>query len=234
MIAVRKARDRGLTNIGWLKSYHTFSFGEYYDPKHMNFRSLRVINEDWVKGGKGFDTHPHRDMEIITYVLEGSLEHKDSMGNGSVIKPGEVQLMRAGTGVAHSEHNHSKNKEVHLYQIWILPDKQGLKPDYQQKEFPIRENHNRLHLVVSKDGRENSLRIHQDADLFITYFSQSGQIDYLIKPNRYVWFQVAKGKIKVNETLVQEGDGLAISAESKLEIRAQDQDESEFLLFDLT
>jgi hypothetical protein len=232
MIQIRPAKERGHANHGWLDTYHTFSFSDYYDPKFMGFRSLRVINEDWVKPGYGFPTHPHRDMEIITYVLEGSLEHKDSMGTGSVIRPGEVQKMSAGTGVRHSEFNHSKSEPVHLLQIWILPEKEGLKPMYEQKTIPAEEKQGKLRLVGSPKGGNGSVTISQDVELYATELAAGQSVEHTLEKGRYAWLQVARGKITVNGQELQAGDGAAISAEPKLQL-AGVGDSSEVLLFDL-
>ncbi|HXB19839.1 MAG TPA: pirin family protein [Candidatus Solibacter sp.] len=232
MIYVRKAAERGHINHGWLDTHHTFSFGDYHDPKHMGFRSLRVINEDWVQAGHGFPTHPHRDMEIITYVLEGSLEHKDSMGTGSVIRPGEVQKMSAGTGVRHSEFNHSKSEAVHLLQIWIVPEKSGIKPNYEQKVIPAEEKKGKLRLVASRDGRDNSVKVYQDAELYATELAASQTINYQPGAGRHSWIQVARGKVTVNGKDLEAGDGAAIAQEPKVQI-VGGADQSELLLFDL-
>src|SRR3989338_3086106 len=231
MIQIRKAGERGHANHGWLDTYHTFSFADYQDPKHMGFRSLRVINEDRVEPGQGFGTHGHRDMEIITCILEGELEHKDSMGNGAVIRPGEVQRMSAGTGVTHSEFNPSKTKPVHLLQIWILPDKANLTPSYEQREFKSQNRKNRLCLVASGKPREDAVKIHQDADLYSSLLDGGKKLEYGLDKNRYAWIQVARGSLRVNEVLLQAGDGAAISKEEKLKISGES--DSEFLLFDM-
>ena len=232
MIQIRKAEDRGHASHGWLDTYHTFSFADYYDPSYMGFRSLRVINEDWVQGGHGFPAHPHRDMEIITYVLEGSLEHKDSMGTGAVIRPGEVQKMSAGTGVRHSEFNHSKSEPVHLLQIWIMPEKNGIKPNYEQKVIPAEEKKGQLKLVASHDGRNNTVRIHQDAELYAAELATSQSIEYQPGEGRHSWIQIARGKVSVNGKELRAGDGAAIVQEPNLQIVGK-AGQSEFLLFDL-
>jgi len=232
MIYVRKATERGHINHGWLDTHHTFSFGDYHDPNHMGFRSLRVINEDWVQAGHGFPTHPHRDMEIITYVLEGSLEHKDSMGTGSVIRPGEVQKMSAGTGVRHSEFNHSKSEAVHLLQIWIVPEKSGIQPNYEQKAVPAEEKKGKLRLVASRDGRDNSVTVYQDAELYATELAPAQAINYKPSQDRHSWIQVARGKVTVNGKDLEAGDGAAIAQEPNVQIVGQ-ADQSELLLFDL-
>src|SRR5205809_7896778 len=192
MIQIRRAGERGHANHGWLDTYHTFSFSDYYDPKFMGFRSLRVINEDWVQPGYGFPTHPHRDMEIITYVLEGSLEHKDSMGTGSVIRPGEVQKMSAGTGVRHSEFNPSPTEPAHLLQIWLTPERRGLTPGYEQKAFPEGERRNRWRLVASRDGRDGSVTIHQDAAMYVTSLDAGKEVTHSLPPGRHAWLQVIR------------------------------------------
>jgi hypothetical protein len=232
MIYVRNAEERGHANHGWLDTHYTFSFSDYYDPKHMGFRSLRVINEDWVQAGHGFPAHPHRDMEIITYVLEGSLEHKDSMGTGSVIRPGEVQKMSAGSGVRHSEFNHSKSEPVHLLQIWIVPEKSGIQPNYEQKVVPAEEKKGKLRLVASRDGRDNTVTVYQDAELYASELSASQTVEYELPEDRYAWIQVARGKVTVNGKELQAGDGAAITKEPKLQITGS-ADQSELLLFDL-
>lgn len=231
MIYIRKAGERGHFDFGWLDTYHTFSFGDYYDPRFMGFRSLRVINEDRVHPGRGFPTHGHRDMEIITYVLEGALEHKDSMGTGEVIRPGEVQKMSAGTGVQHSEYNHSKSEPVHLLQIWIVPDETGLKPAYEQKKFDDEGKKNRLRLVASPGGGDDLITVHQDARLYAALIEPARQILHELETNRHAWVQVARGAIEVNGQLLNQGDGAAISEEKRLTITGQEP--SEFLLFDL-
>jgi redox-sensitive bicupin YhaK (pirin superfamily) len=228
MIRVRKADERGHFNHGWLNTYHTFSFADYHDPDFMGFRSLRVINEDYVTAGQGFGTHGHRDMEIVTYVLEGALRHADSMGTGSVIRPGEVQRMSAGTGVMHSEKNAS-NEPVHLLQIWILPERHGIRPEYEQKEFPPSERDGKLRLVASHDGRDGSLTIHQDADLYTTTLRDGASVAFDFRPNRYGWLQVARGSVSLNGQSLNAGDGAAIEKETKVTIAG----DGEALLFDL-
>jgi quercetin 2,3-dioxygenase len=231
MIIIRKSEERGHFNHGWLNTYHTFSFDQYYDPRFMGFRSLRVINEDFVAAGRGFPTHGHRDMEIITYVLEGALEHKDSMGTGSVILPGDVQKMSAGTGVRHSEYNQSKDESVHLLQIWIMPDTDGIKPDYQQKRFEDAEKRGRLRLIASTDGGDGSITIKQDARVFATLLDPSEQVVHDLKPNRHAWVQVARGAVELNGKLLNQGDGAAASEETSLTIVGQEP--ADVLLFDL-
>ena len=228
MITIRKSNDRGHFDHGWLDTYHTFSFGDYRDPQHMGFRVLRVINEDWVAPGTGFGMHPHRDMEIITYVLDGELAHKDSMGNGSVIRPGEVQRMSAGTGVRHSEMNPSPAQWLHLLQIWILPDRAGITPSYEQKMFEPSERRGRLRLVASPDGAEGSVTIHQDVRLYATLLDDQ-EVSHTFDKGRYGWLHVARGNATVNGIDLPAGDGAAISDESKLIIGGQ----GEVLLFDL-
>ena len=232
MITVRPSSERGHGRHGWLDTYHTFSFSDYYDPKHMGFRSLRVINEDWVQPGYGFPTHPHRDMEIITYVLEGSLEHKDSMGTGSVIRPGEVQKMSAGTGVRHSEFNHSKSEPVHLYQIWILPEKEGIQPNYEQKDIPAEEKQGKLRLVASPAGGSSAVKLYQDAELYTAALNKAESVEYILNDGRYAWVQVARGEVNINGQTLKAGDGAAVAKEEKLQISGS-ADASEVLVFDL-
>jgi redox-sensitive bicupin YhaK (pirin superfamily) len=231
MIAVRKSKDRGHADHGWLDTRFTFSFAEYFDPEHVQFRTLRVMNDDRVSGGGGFPTHPHRDMEIVTYVLEGALAHKDSMGNGSTIKPGDVQYMSAGTGVAHSEFNASQTEPVHLYQIWMFPDKNGYKPAYDQKYFSPEDKRGKLRLLVSPDGREGSVKIRQDNDLYATILGAGEKVKHELKPGRHAYVQVARGSVTLNGKKLETGDGAAISEEKTLEIVGAD--EAEVLLFDL-
>ncbi len=231
MIKLRKANDRGHFDFGWLDTYHTFSFGDYYDPSHMAFRSLRVINEDVVAPGRGFPRHGHRDMEIFTYILQGALQHRDSMGNGSVIRPGDVQRMSAGTGVTHSEANGSSDEPVHLLQIWILPAQEGIEPDYEEKKFPTEEKRNRLRLIISPDGDDGAVRINQDARVYASVLDQGQEVVHQLEPRRHAWVQVAAGTVVVNDIELNQGDGAAVSEESSLKIAAQDQ--SEILLFDL-
>src|SRR5688500_10677050 len=207
MITIRQSNQRGHFDHGWLNTYHTFSFDQYYDPRYMGFRSLRVINEDFVAAGRGFPMHAHRDMEIITYILEGALKHEDSMGNGSVIRPGDVQRMTAGTGVRHSEQNASMDESVHLLQIWILPHTNGLDPGYEQKVFSKDELHNRFRLIASSDGREGSVTVHQDISLLASKVDEGERADYAISPTRYGWLQVARGAIEVNGEKAKQGDG---------------------------
>jgi quercetin 2,3-dioxygenase len=232
MVNVRYAGNRGVTNLGWLDSRHSFSFGHYYDPEHMGFGPLRVINQDRVRPGAGFDTHGHRDMEIVSYVLDGALEHKDSIGTGSVIRPGDVQVMSAGTGIRHSEFNHSKQEPVHFLQIWLLPDKQGLPPRYDQKSFADVEKRGRLRLVGSPDGRDGSIVIHQDAKLFASLLDDGEAVNHSIEPGRKAWVQVIRGAVAVNGEALRAGDGAAVERESNIAVTAR-ADGSEILLFDL-
>ncbi|MEL7075574.1 MAG: pirin family protein [Cyanobacteria bacterium J06629_2] len=232
MITVRPQDQRGVANFGWLDSRHSFSFGQYYDPNHMGFASLRVINEDKVTPAQGFGTHGHRDMEIISYVLAGELEHRDSIGNGSVIRPGDVQRMSAGTGVRHSEFNASKENPVHFLQIWILPETQGLEPSYEEKNFSSEIEQGKLTLVGSRDGRDNSVTIHQDVNLYLGSVGKSDRLNYQIAEDRAVWLQVTQGKVKLNEQLLEAGDGAAISDETEIAIAGSSLD-SEILMFDM-
>jgi redox-sensitive bicupin YhaK (pirin superfamily) len=231
MLAIRHSEDRGLANFGWLDSRHTFSFGHYHDPNFMGFGPLRVINEDRVQPGRGFDTHGHRDMEIISYVLDGALEHKDSMGNGSVIRPGDVQRMSAGTGVRHSEFNASRTEPVHFLQIWILPEKEGLEPGYEQQYFAPEDKRGRLRLVGSRDGREGSVTIHRDADLYATLLGEGDTVSHELAAGRKGWVQVAKGSALLNDEQLKPGDGAAI--EGPATIRLTGSPEAEILLFDM-
>lgn len=231
MIQVRKAAERGHFNHGWLNTYHTFSFADYYDPAHLGFRSLQVINDDQVQPGRGFGMHGHRDMEIVTYVLEGALEHRDSMGNGSVIRAGELQRMTAGTGVRHSELNPSDTEWVHLYQIWLLPQRKGLKPSYEQLAVGEQEKQGRFHLVASPDGAAGSLTIHQDARLYLASLSPGQGVDHDIEPGRAAWLQVLRGSVNVLGHDLAAGDGLAVTDENAISV--QTTVPSEVLLFDL-
>ncbi len=230
MIILRKSHERGLTEIDWLKSYHTFSFGNYYDPKHMHFGDLRVINEDRVQPGQGFGKHAHEDMDIISYVVEGALEHKDSMGTGSIIKPGDIQRMSAGTGVTHSEFNHSKKDIVHFLQIWIIPNKSNIKPSYEQKVIP-KSTLNQLHLIGSPQGGENAILIHQNVNLFAAFLNENASVNHEFSKGHKGWLQLVKGEIKVNGQTLNEGDGAAITEEKNLQIESTKN--AEFLLFDL-
>jgi redox-sensitive bicupin YhaK (pirin superfamily) len=232
MISIRPAQDRGIANLGWLDSRHTFSFGHYYDPKHMGFGPLRVINEDRVRPGAGFDTHGHRDMEIISYVLDGALEHKDSIGTGSVIRPGDVQRMSAGSGIRHSEFNHSKSEPVHFLQIWLLPEQEGISPSYEQKNFADSEKRGRLRLVASHDGRDGSVVIHQDADLYASLLNVDEQVTHALRAGRGAWLQVVRGAVDLNGQALRAGDGAAVSSEPALTVKAASND-TEILLFDL-
>jgi redox-sensitive bicupin YhaK (pirin superfamily) len=230
MMKIRKANERGHASHGWLDTYHTFSFADYYDPQWMGFRSLRVINDDLVMPGRGFGTHPHRDMEIITYILNGALEHKDSMGNGRVIRPGEVQYMAAGSGVQHSEFNPSKDEAVHLLQIWIQPDQAGVKPRYAEKSLaaaPAGE----LHLVTSKGGRDGSIAIHQDADLWLGKLQPGNQVKHMLREGRHAWVHVAEGEISLNGKTLSGGDAAAVDEKTTLELSAAKP--SQVLVFDL-
>lgn len=231
MIHIRKANERGTANMGWLDSKHTFSFGHYYDPEHVGFGNLRVINEDRVKPGKGFGTHGHEDMEIISYVIDGALEHKDSMDNGSVIRPGDVQRMTAGTGVRHSEFNHSDEDQVHFLQIWILPQQEGLEPGYEERTFPDDEKQDRLRLVGSQDGRDGSVTIHQDVDLYASMLSAGAELTHGFAAGRKGWAQVVKGNIELNGQPMAAGDGAAIDGVDTVSILAQA--DSEVLVFDM-
>ena len=231
MIALREAENRGTANFDWLLSKHSFSFGHYYDPKFMGFGPLRVINEDRVKPGAGFDTHGHENMEIISYVLDGALEHKDSIGTGSIIRPGEVQRMTAGTGIRHSEFNASETDPVHFLQIWILPEQDGLTPSYEQTDFPTEEKRGRLRLVGSRDGRDGSVTIHQDVNLYAGLFDGAERASFDLASGRIAWVQVARGNVTVAGEALRAGDGLAINAAGPIDI--SDGDDAEILLFDM-
>lgn len=231
MITIRKSEERGHFNFGWLETYHTFSFDQYFDPAHSHFRKLRVINEDRVAPGKGFPTHSHSDMEIITYILSGALEHRDSMGNGSVIRPGDVQRMSAGTGVSHSEYNSSETEGVHLLQIWIMPRARNLPSGYEQKAFTEEERRGRLRLVASEDGREGSVSIQQDASLYAAILEPKAIVEHQLAEGRFGWAQVARGNVKLNEVALKQGDGAAIREETAIKLVAEDH--AEVLLFDL-
>jgi len=231
MIRLRRSGERGGGDYGWLNTKHTFSFSEYWEPRWMGFRSLRVINEDYVAPGSGFPTHPHSDMEIITYVLEGKLEHKDSLGTGSVILPGDGQRMTAGRGIRHSEYNPSKSERVHLYQIWILPEKKGLEPSYEQKSFPTAEKQGKLRLIASPDAKDGSVKINQDAQLYVSLLEPGVQVVHTFGKGRHGWLQVAKGSVELDGETLQPGDGAAISDEEKLTLKGIEN--SEVLLFDL-
>jgi hypothetical protein len=231
MIRIRRAEERGHADHGWLKTYHTFSFSSFQDPQHMRFRSLRVMNEDWVAPGQGFGTHPHNDMEIVTYVLEGALEHKDSMGNGEVLTPGEFQRMSAGTGITHSEFNPSQSEPVHLYQIWMLPECKGIEPSYEQKRFPDEEMRNRLRLVAARESVDGSLLIHQDARIFLSKIDAGQQVGYEPATGRHAWLQVLRGSVSLNSDDLQTSDGAAVTEENLLTIQATS--DAEIMLFDL-
>ncbi len=231
MLAIRPANERGLANLGWLNSRHTFSFGHYYDPKFMGFGPLRVINEDRVEPGQGFGTHGHSDMEIISYVLDGALEHKDSLGTGSIIRPGVVQRMSAGTGVRHSEFNASDSDPVHFLQIWILPEQDGLEPSYEQKAFSDDEKRGRLRLVGSRDGRDGSVTIHQDVNLYASLLASGDRVDYELGEGRYGWVQVARGSVRLDDNNLSAGDGVALRGDRTVELEGVDG--AEILLFDM-
>jgi redox-sensitive bicupin YhaK (pirin superfamily) len=232
MITIRKAEERGHFDHGWLDTYHTFSFGSYNEPEQMGFRSLRVINDDIIAGSMGFGTHGHADMEIITYVLDGELAHKDSTGGGGVLYPGDVQHMTAGSGVRHSEFNNTKSP-ARILQVWILPEKRGLTPSYEQTYFTEEERTNGLRLVAAGDPKDGSLKVRQDIKLFASLLEKGKQVTYDLDQNRYGWIQVAKGSVTLNGKALKAGDGAAISEESKLEITGTSDERAEFLLFDL-
>ena len=229
MLQIRKANERGHFDHGWLDTYHTFSFANYYDPAHVGFRSLRVINEDHVAPGQGFGMHAHRDMEIVTLVLEGALEHRDSLGNGEVLRPGELQHMSAGTGIRHSEFNPSPTDPVHLYQIWLKPAQKGLTPSYEQKAFAPAQD--RLNLVASPDGRAGSLHVHQDAEIYLASLAVGAVAPHMLRSGGAAWLQVLRGDVTLNGQPLKAGDGVAVSDESALAIRADSA--AEILLFDL-
>jgi redox-sensitive bicupin YhaK (pirin superfamily) len=231
MITTRLAEQRGTANFGWLDSRHSFSFGDYYDPRHMGFGSLRVINEDRVQPGAGFPTHGHNDMEIISYVVDGGLAHKDSTGTGSVIRPGDVQRMSAGTGIRHSEYNASATEPVHFLQIWILPARKGRAPSYEEKRFSAEEKRGRLRLIGSRDGRDGSITIDQDVDLYASLLDEGETVVHATGPKRKIWLQVVRGTLEVNGTQTYPGDGIALEGEMEIRIRATS--EAEFLLFDM-
>lgn len=231
MITLREASERGHADYGWLKTFHTFSFGSYHDPKHTHFRALRVMNEDFVAPGKGFGTHPHDNMEIVTYVLEGALEHRDSMGNGEILCPGEFQRMSAGTGITHSECNPSSSEPVHLYQIWLFPAVRNITPSYEQKRFDKAERTNRLQLVASPDGMNGSLTIHQDAKIYLAELGEGAVVEHPLTSDRYAWVQVLRGGLSVSGVHAEVGDGVAISAEGQLTLAAQKG--AEVMVFEL-
>jgi hypothetical protein len=230
MMTIRPAAERGHADHGWLDSHHTFSFADYYDPKHMGFRTLRVINDDRVAPARGFGTHPHRDMEIVSYVLEGALEHRDSMGTGSVIRPGDVQRMSAGTGVLHSEFNASKTEPVHFLQIWIMPGERGISPSYEQKTFAPADREGRLRLVISPEAAEGSVRIHADARVYASVLGEGQKVELALRPGRHAWVHVASGAVRLNGKDLVEGDGAAVSEES---VRLEGTTGGEILVFDL-
>ncbi len=231
MISVRKSNERGAANIGWLDSKHTFSFGHYHDPEFMGFGSLRVINEDWIEPGKGFDTHGHQDMEIVTYVIDGALEHKDDMHNGSVLRRGDVQRMTAGTGVRHSEFNHSNTEPVHLLQIWILPETASLEPGYEEKSYSDTDKTGQFRLLGSRDGRNGSVTIHQDMDLYATLLTAGSELVHTFDASRRGWLQVVSGDVSVNNERLSSGDGAALEDLAKVHLSATS--DAEILLFDM-
>lgn len=231
MIDVIRSNSRGAADHGWLKSKHTFSFADYHNPSMMGFAKLRVVNEDWIEPAQGFGKHPHRDMEIVTYMIDGALEHKDSMGNGSVIRPGELQRMTAGTGIFHSEFNHSSEEQAHLLQIWILPEKSGLEPGYEQKLFPREEKHNQWRIVGSRDGRDGSLTIHQDVNLWSTVLDENVEISYTFDGSRRGFLQVVRGTVEIGGESLSAGDAVATQDQRAFTIGSLE--ESELLLFDM-
>lgn len=231
MILVRHAEDRGIVDMGWLNARHSFSFGSYYDPDHMGFGNLRVINEDRIEPAQGFGAHGHKDMEIVTYIIEGALEHKDSMGNGSVIRAGDVQRMSAGTGVQHSEFNHSDTEKAHLLQIWLLPERAGITPGWEEKHFSADEKRNRLTLIASRDSRDNSLKIHQSLDLYASVLTESTHLTHELADGHSAWIQIVGGQLNLNGQQLDAGDGAAIENTSALTMTAGS--DSEFLLFDM-
>ncbi|MFN0056177.1 MAG: pirin family protein [Planctomycetales bacterium] len=231
MQQLRRANERGHANHGWLDTWHTFSFADYRDTRHMRFRALRVINEDRVAAGQGFGTHPHHDMEIVTYVLSGALEHKDSMGNGEILRPGEFQRMTAGTGITHSEFNPSPTEPVHLYQIWLFPERSGLTPSYEQKAFPVGQRFNQWRLVASPDAAEGSLKIHADARISLAQMTAAGEAQHDLAAGRHAWLQVLQGSVFVNGIHLETSDGVAVSDEKSLSIKANSA--AEVMLFDL-
>jgi quercetin 2,3-dioxygenase len=231
MLTIRRSADRGHADHGWLQSHHSFSFADYYDPQHMGYRSLRVINEDVIAAGKGFGTHPHRDMEIITYVLSGAIAHKDSMGNGSTINPGDVQRMSAGTGITHSEFNPAADSGTHLLQIWIVPDQTGIAPSYEQKAFAAHRKQGQFRLLASRDGRDGSVTVHQDVNLYATVLAPGEAVAMVIAPDRHYWLQVAQGSATVNGAPLLQGDAITLEQETALAIVGTSQ--TEILVFDL-
>jgi redox-sensitive bicupin YhaK (pirin superfamily) len=231
VIRIRRSEERGLARHGWLESRFSFSFADYHDPRLMGFRALRAINEDRVQPGQGFGAHSHRDMEILTWVLEGALEHADSLGSRSVIRPGELQRMSAGTGVTHSEYNASRTQPVHFLQIWILPDRERLEPSYQQREFPRQDRRDRLQLAASRDGRDGSLQVHQDAELYLAELAPGARVQHRLRSDRHAWVQIARGSALLGGATLDAGDGAAISEQTQLELVGKAA--SELLLFDL-
>ncbi len=231
MISIRPSQDRGQTKLSWLDSRHTFSFGEYHDRRYQGFQQLRVINEDKVQPGKGFETHEHRDMEILSYVLEGTLAHKDSAGTSSLIRAGEVQRMSAGTGIRHSEYNPSKTSRVHFLQVWILPDQRGIEPSYEQRVFSREEKRSRWRIVAAKDGRDGAVTVHQDMELYIALLDPGDKLTYELQPKHHAWVQVTRGEVVLNDNRLLQGDGASVSQEKILEASTMAQ--AEILLFDL-
>ena len=231
MIRLRPANERGHSNLGWLDSRHSFSFGDYHDPAHVGFRTLRVINDDRIAPGMGFGTHPHHDMEILTWVVEGAIEHRDSMGNGSILKPGEMQRMTAGTGVTHSEFNPSQTEPLRLIQIWIRPETRGLTPSYEERSFPVDERRGELVLLAARDARDGALTIHQDVVLYVARLDADDEVSHALRADRHAWVQVVKGELELGEKTLKEGDGAAISNEAEVGLRARTP--SEVLVFDL-
>jgi redox-sensitive bicupin YhaK (pirin superfamily) len=228
MIAVRKSEERGHVHRGWLDSRFTFSFADYYDPQHMGFSDLRVINDDWIGAGSGFGTHPHRDMEILTWVLEGELEHRDTLGSGSVLGPGKLQRMSAGRGIAHSEFNHSQTEKLHLLQIWILPERAGLEPGYEEKVFPANDG---MQLLASRDGRDGGATIHQDVEVWLARLDGGQAATHEVRPGRRAWVHVAKGSVTLNDRPLSAGDGAAVDGETRLDLTGGEA--AEVLIFDL-
>lgn len=232
MLEVRRANERGTANFGWLNANYTFSFSYYYDPNFMGFRNLRVMNEDYIDGGRGFGAHGHENMEILTYVIDGALAHKDSTGGEGVLKPHEVQRMSAGTGVQHSEFNASQTEKTHLYQIWILPEKDGIEPSYEQKYFAPEEKQGKLRLVASRDARDGAVKINQDVEVYSSILAKGEEVTHELAENRYAWLQIVKGSVALKGEILNASDGVAISDETILKIKSL-EDETEFLLFDL-
>lgn len=233
MLTLRPARERGTSDFGWLDSRHTFSFGDYYDPSHMGFRALRVINDDRVEAGAGFPTHPHRDMEIVTYVLEGAIAHEDSMGNGSVIRAGEVQRMSAGTGITHSEFNHSETEPLHFLQIWLLPEKRGIEPGYEQKKVDRKKLEGALVPIVSRSGGDGALQVHQDVTILATVLGRGVEVEHAIAKGRHAWVHVASGEALLDGKKLGEGDGAAVTEVAKLVLEGASDGPAEVLVFDL-